>query len=547
MPGAIRIALAAPPQTPIDEFAVCRAQPQPFLDELTALRQDLFSSFDRQVREQLGMGCVAAALRKCGHDVRALDCSAEMLGAMGAAETIRRRQPSWIGISVSSPLQGAGAAQLCRTLRDIGVAAHISLGGAVASVNYAEFLRSIPGADSVIVGEAEWSSKALVDRLAQSGEWRGIPGVASRVETGIRYSPRENHQDLNDLPFPDRDTLEALHRRNQAVSVISMFAGRRCIAGCRACEAQAPFRYRSPKQMAEELDVLVTRFGAKRFQYIDQEFFGPQDSSGRVVHFANALIAGGSDMEIAVASHAAYIREDEILRMKQAGLRRVILNLGTPSERGLEPSEEARRALAITRAIAVCRAAGLEIEPSMFLITESTGREHIARNLALVRKHSLHVCRDPTALLNSLEPVPSAEARRALACEFVDGEFKVRLEPGLPDASIQAIWNRLRTACVQLRERAQAQAPMLASTLWKAARAGRDANSRDQLRCLQAWRANLGELVLNLISAAIEAPSKTDLAALLQRISSEYDQRFLGASFDEAARIARQNAPSMLN
>ena len=99
----------------------------------------------------------------------------------------------------------------------------------------------------------------------------------------------EAYEDLDALPFPLR--TEALLR----LSEVNILGSRGCYGRCTFCyintffncasraAAAGRWRKRSPENIIEEMDAIISRTGSRTFYFADPNFFGParQDKSGR--------------------------------------------------------------------------------------------------------------------------------------------------------------------------------------------------------------------------------------------------------------------------
>ena len=84
-----------------------------------------------------------------------------------------------IGLSLIFQFYLTRFAELVRTLREGGVACHLTIGGHFPSLSWQPTLEMIPELDSVVRFEGEVTLLELADMLSTGGEWRGIAGMAS--------------------------------------------------------------------------------------------------------------------------------------------------------------------------------------------------------------------------------------------------------------------------------------------------------------------------------------------------------------------------------
>ncbi|HSK41038.1 MAG TPA: cobalamin-dependent protein [Arenibaculum sp.] len=546
--GVGRVVLVVPGEQPLDALATCRA---PESSALVRHRDDstaFFTGFDRRPREHLGVASLAAVLRRAGYVVRMIHCGIEGLSTEATVRAIADFRPDWIGISLSHALQTAGALAVGRYLRYSGVRAHLTLGGPAASLGHRGCLGDLEFVDSVIVGEAERSVVRLVDTLAAGGDWASVAGVASRDGGEVRLAPSDGVVDLADLPFPERDALTVLKRGGQTSLVASVYASRAPLPGEAGDDPSFATRWRPAEQMVEEIQGLVRDFGISRISYVDGDFLDDGEQGARLERFARTLIDRGLRVEITAAAQADSVKPELLALLSRAGLRHLTL-YASPGHDAPE-----RREL-VERGISACREAGVEIVPAVQLVGVPATAGGMRGGLDFIRRNRLERSPSPFLLLNRLELVPvdptSITLRWDCARDRPIGD-EIRLH--IDDARTQALWHALRTVCVVVHERAEHQSSALAICLRRRPAARRDAASAPQGRSLaglRGWRANLGDLFLEIVQTAcrtleaagpeagLEDESFGDaLLEALWSVVDAYDHRWLGTTFRELVETA---------
>jgi radical SAM superfamily enzyme YgiQ (UPF0313 family) len=190
----------------------------------------------------LGLGLVAAATRRAGHQVTFLDLltAAEPLAEIRAA--IHTAEPEVIGISVRN-IDDQSRAQprmLLEKVRDVVAecrahsSAPIVLGGPGYSIFPAAVLAYLE-ADIGVWGEGEEVFPALVDRLERGEEPTGLPGVL--VRDGPAPMERASVSALDDVPLWD-DVLQASLSPGQPGVWLPLQCRRGCPNACSYCSTE---------------------------------------------------------------------------------------------------------------------------------------------------------------------------------------------------------------------------------------------------------------------------------------------------------------------
>ena len=214
----------------------------------------------------LGLAYVAAALRARGHEIVLLDGKLAELSVSAICERATRAHPDLVGITcmtVEFPL----AAKIAAAVRAAS-AVPIVLGGAHVNAVGAQVLEECPAADYACVGEGEHLVCELAEALSGSHAYSHIAGLAFRDGGRVVKNPaREYHDDYDALPFPAWDLFNV-------GSQIPLLTHRGCPFECNFCGHNSGFkpRYRSPKNVLDEIEWVVMRFAPATMRIEDETF-----------------------------------------------------------------------------------------------------------------------------------------------------------------------------------------------------------------------------------------------------------------------------------
>lgn len=224
------------------------------------------------IQPPLALGYLSAYLQRHGHQVKVIDGLREQLDN----NTLARRcaEADLAGISCLSDYYPQ-TVDLARCLKRAGVP--VVIGGPHASFAPRRTLEET-GADCVVVGEGEATMLELVSTLAEAGDIRGIPGVATDEHPD--REPGELLDDLDALPFPDWDDCPpssyplAPHGGvAKSFPIAPMTSTRGCTYACSFCSSpylwQRRIRYRSPQNVVDEIEYMVKRHGVREIHFED--------------------------------------------------------------------------------------------------------------------------------------------------------------------------------------------------------------------------------------------------------------------------------------
>jgi radical SAM superfamily enzyme YgiQ (UPF0313 family) len=288
----------------------------------------------------LGLGLVAAATRRAGHDVAFLDLLNEEDPDAAIRRAVEAARPDVIGISVRNiddqsrdnprflleqvkPVVGA-----CRAC----TRAAIVLGGAGYSI-FPEPALAHLGADLGISGDGEVAFPALLERLEDRGDPADVPGVwvaGRRAQTGRLYP-----DDLDSFPLWD-EALDPLLDSACPDLWIPIQSRRGCPNDCSYCSTASiqgrRIRARSPRQVVERL-VALARAGFRRFYFVDNSFNIPESHALEICRWLKELNPTAA-WRCILYPHR--VREELVGAMAEAGCAEVALGFESGSEQVLK-------------------------------------------------------------------------------------------------------------------------------------------------------------------------------------------------------------------
>jgi anaerobic magnesium-protoporphyrin IX monomethyl ester cyclase len=345
-----------------------------------------------QEQANLGLGYLAATLRREGYRVTVFDFELEREKILAAAKSL---DPVVIGFSLIFQFYIEIFGALIRYLRDNGVTCHFTIGGHFPSLSYGHTLELIPQVDSVVRFEGETTLLELTDRLSSGQDWRDVIGIAYKKGNEVVLTEaRPLVPDLDSLPYPERDAghgTTILGRR-----AIPLLASRGCIRTCSFCSIHVFYRVapgkvvrtRKPARVVEEMCLLNERDGVTIFLFQDDDFpvYGVvwqrwarefvaelhrQRLPGRVIWKVNCR---------ADAVDPALFAE-----MRDAGLFMVYMGLESGSEQGLSTLNKHITVEQNLRAVATLKELGIMFEFGFMLFDPSTTLDSVAENLDFLR------------------------------------------------------------------------------------------------------------------------------------------------------------------
>lgn len=291
------------------------------------------SGYDEGTQECLGLGYVGGVLRRSGHRVTVVDAELEQLGEPETIARAAESDPRLVGLSVMSEDAFDSVMRLVPALREVAPGAHLTIGGNLPSFDPEWIFRICPDIDSVVRFEGERPIVALAERLESELEWRDLPGLCSLGTGGMRCNPAAPAiDDLDGLPFPIRDTLPIALRGGMMPPVSS---SRGCHAKCTFCavhrfnlDPARPWRFRSPANVVDEIDRLVSDYAVAQINFVDDDFIGnARVGQPRARAIAAELMRRRLRVGFSVQCRAEWIDRDTFRPLKDAGLQMVFFGI----------------------------------------------------------------------------------------------------------------------------------------------------------------------------------------------------------------------------
>jgi radical SAM superfamily enzyme YgiQ (UPF0313 family) len=275
----------------------------------------------------MGLGCVAAAAQKDGHDVRFVDLLTAGDFHAVVNKTIDEFSPRVIGISVRNiDDQAMDSTQfmldqvkevvaLCRRRSP----APIVLGGAGYSI-FPQSALTYVGADMGIQGEGEAAVVILLKHIEQQADLSKVPGLYLPGK-GLQ-AKRTYIKDLDQLPLPEPSLLLPAGLQKQRYWL--PFQTRRgCPLDCSYCSTATIeghlLRQRSPEAVVGEL-VRWVATGFNQVYFVDNTFNLPQSYA---LDLCRRLAAASLDITWRCILYPHKISEDLVKTMARSGCSEV--------------------------------------------------------------------------------------------------------------------------------------------------------------------------------------------------------------------------------
>jgi len=262
----------------------------------------------------------ASLLERENIEVDLVDAVAEDMDDNQFIEYVKKKDPDLIVAEITT-ITSKKDLQLLKLIKN-EVGCNIAVCGSHATALHEDILKNNSHIDFVLLGEYELTILELSKKL-QLHKYEKIFGLAFREKNKIKVNPRKPLIEILDsLPFPARHFL-TMERYNEPFAEVpnqQMITSRGCPFRCVFCVwpqilYDHKVRFRSPKNIVDEMELLVKEYKPKEIYFDDDSFTLSQQ---HILEICKEIKERGLDIQWSCMGHAN-LSEDVLKKMKDAG------------------------------------------------------------------------------------------------------------------------------------------------------------------------------------------------------------------------------------
>jgi anaerobic magnesium-protoporphyrin IX monomethyl ester cyclase len=341
----------------------------------------------------LGMLYVASVLEEKGIEISALDQAAKGFTVDETVNWIEKENPDILGFSTFST-SGRTAALISAEVKKKNPNLIIVFGNYYATFNSERILKKYPAVDIAVRGEGENTTIELVDYLKRGDDLKRVHGITFRNKNSIISTPeRPLIKDLDSLPFPDRDLVDAdYHSLIAGTNVApkkftSIVSSRGCVYRCRFCSctqfARNIWRPRSVKNTMDELHFLASE-GYKQFIFTDDSFtLNPK----RVNELCRTMRKERLNMDWICEGRVDSCSHELLHEMAKAGCKILFLGIESANQRILDYYNKKATPKLSESAVKTAKKAGIDVIVGSFILgAPDETKKEIQHTIEFARK-----------------------------------------------------------------------------------------------------------------------------------------------------------------
>ena len=218
-------------------------------------------------RPWMGLGVLASFLMNQGIDCEIIDMQFFNLSMSDTIRKIQKSKADFFGITAMTH-EINRAHELAAAIKNINPHSMIMLGGPHVTALPMQTMKEFPHFDFGVFGEGELTIKELIYSVTNGHSIRQIKGLTFRDENDVIVnSSRPWLEDLDSLPFPAWDFYPKCKE-------YPIYSSRGCPFSCAFCMRVLgkKVRYRSPKNVVDEMESVVEKYSPVRITFQDETF-----------------------------------------------------------------------------------------------------------------------------------------------------------------------------------------------------------------------------------------------------------------------------------
>ncbi|UCE65923.1 MAG: cobalamin-dependent protein [Candidatus Zixiibacteriota bacterium] len=326
----------------------------------------------------------------CVNRNRLGDLSLKNRFVMRLADKIAEYKPDILGMTLFSG-ELNDIYDICGLIKRNFRSLAIALGGPHATAMPDETLSQFPECDFIIRGEGESSLADLIIALSNSISLMQVRGLSFRINGNNHHSPDADIiNNLDDLPFPDRDSLIHHYKngdyRSLAFGIPAdiLATSRGCPFSCHFCSKVCRiYRRRSPGNILKEIDWIIANIHPQHIQIVDDSFTIEKQRCERIL---TGIIDRNYPCRFSVRSRANAVNPELFKLMKRARVETIIYGLESGSQAMLKAFNKKTTVSQNIEACRMARNAGLKSVGNMLLFYPGENPKTLKETEIFIRK-----------------------------------------------------------------------------------------------------------------------------------------------------------------
>ena len=344
---------------------------------------------DKFLQYPIFLAYSAAQLKAAGHNVSYIDSVIQDFDMKQTLAEARKEKPDTIFMETTTPSIEADYVALT-ALKD-ATGAEIMVGGPHATYFHNKVLKDCPAIDIVIRHEFDTKIAGVVSNL---DKLQKVNGITFRIgDEIIDNGDGEVCEDLDTVPFPDRDTipwqwyLEAWYSRQP---FMNMMTSRGCPYHCAFCLwPQSMYghkqRFRSLDNVFAEIKQLIGLYGLREINIDDGTF---TTNKRRVIEFCRRLCKEKIRLIWTCNGRVDTLDDEMLAEMKKSGCKMIRLGVESGSQEVLDRIRKGLTLAQIEEGVRRVKKSGIQALGGFMFGFPYDSRKSVEQTIAFAKKLS---------------------------------------------------------------------------------------------------------------------------------------------------------------
>lgn len=349
----------------------------------------------RTSEENLGLEYLKSALVKEKYEVEIIDAWLNELEVEDVYKKIISQKNELLFIGISSYMSNtAPTIKLISMLKKYDKNIKVVCGGFGPTFYPEEYLKS--GSDYIIRGEGEQAICKLASFIESSDKICDIKNVGYLKDNKLILNDMEClNDDLDNLAFPSRDTMETVLEKKSSVNMVT---ARGCSGNCEFCSVISFFRLsdgkvwrtRSIKNIVDEIEILYNQ-GVKYIKIVDDSFVDGNRDEKWCEEFANEIEKRNIKVKLRGQIRADKVTDSILYNLKRAGFFSFACGIENGSQSALTRMNKKATVEDNKRALELFKKYGYIVQMGYILFDKETTYQELVENYQFMLEYDFAV------------------------------------------------------------------------------------------------------------------------------------------------------------
>lgn len=344
----------------------------------------------------LGIGYLSAVLKKDGVNVEVYCMDIFHYSNAELAEFLNTKTYDLICVGFLAARFKETVLDLCVTINQKKKSAWLVLGGH-GPTPIPEYILDKTHANIIVLGEGEETLPELLKCKLGNGDLAKIKGIAYKdkgtFQTTERRRPIHN---LDTIPFPEWSLFPMeeyinglkLFRYEPKDRCFGMLTSRGCINRCNFCyRMERGIRFRSIKNVIEEISILNERYGVNYYLMNDELFVYPKK---RIFEFRDELQTAGMKIKFVCNARVDVFDEEVASCLKEVGCQFLNFGMESSDQNVLNLMNKNTTVEENIRAAEIAKKAGIGLGLNFIWGNIGDTEASLKSNAALIKKYTTY-------------------------------------------------------------------------------------------------------------------------------------------------------------